>query len=108
MNPYFDNTLKTLDDYRNKGLINLTNVKDILSYWISLEVININNIQKNVFVISNKGSKDIQGFTLVVKTKSVLVDGKEPVHKINNGDYIFWFDLKSGEQKTITENSSDN
>ena len=106
VNPFFDNTLKTLDDYRNKGFINLTTVKDILSYWISLEDIKISNIQKNVYVISNNDSKDIQGLTLVVKSKSVLVDGEEPMHKYFNGDYIFWFDLKSGEQKTITEGNS--
>ena len=55
-------------------------------------------------VITNVGKKNIEGLSFAVMAKKVFVNGSEPTQKLVGQDIIFWFDLKSGESKTISFN----
>ena len=91
-----------LSDYRNKRLINLTTIKKILDYWTSIENVTIQNIKKNKFNITNNSGKFIHGFSIAVKANRIFINNKIPKHKSYLNDFIYWFDLKPKEKKTIT------
>jgi hypothetical protein len=108
VNPHFDKALKTLSDKRDKGLINLTTVKDILDYWTTTEEVSIENVGKNEFLITNNSNKKIDGFSIAVQSEMVRVNNEIPNHKFFSNDLVCWFDLAPSEKKILTLISNKN
>ncbi|MDG1850129.1 MAG: hypothetical protein P8I82_06575 [Flavobacteriales bacterium] len=102
INPSFDKMLKTISDYRDKGLVNLSTIKDVLNYWTQLEGVMIENVGKNKFIITNNNDKSVDGFSIAVQANMVYVNNEIPNHKFYLNDLICWFDLQPYERKVLT------
>tara|TARA_B110001452_G_scaffold149392_1_gene124337 strand:+ start:149 stop:2593 length:2445 start_codon:yes stop_codon:yes gene_type:complete len=98
----FNETLKLLNSYRKNGLINITTINKIMNYWIQQKGVEILNIQKNTYKVTNTLGKKIYGYSMAINSDSVYVNNEIPKHKYYINDLIFWFDLEANETKTIT------
>ena len=98
----FNRTLERMAALRDDGLLNLTTIKDHMDYQLSLKHIDYQFLSDGSVIITNNGKQDIQDFSLAVMAKEVFVNEAVPQHKIVDQDIIFWFDLRSGESKTIS------
>jgi hypothetical protein len=98
----FENCLINLTEYRDRGDLYLTTIRDIMEYWISLKSIEVAPIGSNKVNITNNNDKDVNGLSFAVNTKGILVNGIIPNNKVVNEDIIIWFDIKTNETVTIT------
>ena len=105
--PEFEKALEKIAAYRDKGLINLTTVQDLLNYWIACENIRFTYLENGSIKIENMNDSDIKGLslTLPISTlngKKLLVDNRIPSEKIYKDRLIFWFDLKAKRNAIIS------
>lgn len=102
----FNKTLERMSDLRNEGSLNVTTVKDFMDYQLSVKDVTYKVINENVIEVTNNGDNDIFGLSFTITSTGVTIEDEMPSMKIVGEDIIFWFDLESGETKTITTNNS--
>lgn len=101
IDPEFEKVLERLAAYRDKGLINLTTVRDLLDYWTACEHVIFNYANHNTVEISNTGKGEIKGISFAVDANQVT--SVKPIQQKRSGDdLIFWFDLAAGEKASFT------
>ncbi|MEO9210730.1 MAG: hypothetical protein ABI208_06505 [Ginsengibacter sp.] len=98
INPNFDKILTIISQMRAKGDLYVTTVRDLLNYWISLEKVDFQYLPDGSVTLINNNDTPIKGLSLIVKGKTVLVDGKVPIMKHINDETIFWFDIGAHNQ----------
>ncbi len=97
IDPQFEKALEQLASFRDRGLINLTTVRDLLDYWITCEHVRFEYTDSNTVVIINESSSAINGISFAVDAKQIT-STKKIQQKFSDGDLIFWFDMKAGER----------
>ena len=97
----FNRTLSLMDEYRAKGLLNITTVNKFIDYRLATEQISYDIMPDGRFIITNNSNHTIQGLSFAVKAGAVLVNDLKPAQKRVDNDMIFWFDLHAGEKVLV-------
>jgi hypothetical protein len=101
INPYFNKYLKILAQKRDEGELDVTTIKDLMDYWISLKSVSFEYSSNNQIKIFNQNNIPVKGLSLVVNANNILIDGQIPSIKRLNNELIFWFDMPPNSEKTI-------
>jgi hypothetical protein len=102
INPNFDKILSLIDEGRQKGDLYVTTIRDLLDYWILQENVSFEYLPDGSINVINNNDKTINGLSLVVRGKNVLIDGKTPQMKNSGDDTIFWFNIQPHQQVKMT------
>lgn len=102
VDPLFDHILEVLDSYRQRGLINLATISEVIDYRLLTRNITVQKQDADSYIVHNRGSEAINNFSMAVNAPGVMVNGKVPAHKFFKGDLIFWFNIGAGESNVIT------
>ncbi len=97
----FNRTLSRMAALRDKGVLNVTTVKDFLNYQLLLENISYSILPDGRIKLTNRNSSDIKGLSFAVKAEYVLVNGLKPAQKTVNDNLVFWFNLDAGSSAVI-------
>ncbi len=100
--PEFEKALEQFASFRDRGLINLTTVRDLLDYWIACKNITYEFIDSTTVKITNQNSKEVKGISFSVNAKNVFVKKRKVQQKFFGGDLIFWLDMKAKESAIMT------
>jgi hypothetical protein len=102
INPYFDKILGNMAQMRDEGQLSISTIKDIMGYWIAVDKITFEYMPNGVIFVRNNNDKPIQGLSLVIHGKDVLVNGQVPKLKRVNDNTIFWFDIQARESVVLS------
>jgi len=97
----FDKTLALMANYRDKKLLNLTTIRDFLDYRTAVDKVKYEILEGNKIRLTNVSNENINDLSMTTKSKNVVVNGKNISTKKWNGELVFWFDLKAGENVVI-------
>ena len=97
----FNRTLQRMSDYRAKGLLNVTTVKQFMDYQLVTGQIDYDLLSDGRIKITNKGSRAVKGLSFATRAKYVLVNGLKPAQKLQDNNLIFWFNLNAGASAII-------
>jgi hypothetical protein len=103
-NPNFNKILARISEKRSKGDLYVTTIRDLLDYWIKLEKVKFEYLPDGSINIINNNDQPINGLSMIIKSKNVLVDGKIPASKPTGDDTIFWFDMVPHQTIKLTYN----
>ncbi len=101
VNPNFDKILASISELRKKGDLYVTTIRNLLDYWILLQKVSFEYLPDGSINIINNNDKPINGLSMVIKAKEVLVNGKIPAMKPSGEDTIFWFNMEPYQQCNI-------
>lgn len=99
--PGFNATLELMANYKDKGKLNVSTIKDFLDYRIATELVEYNILTDGRIQIVNNSGYDIKGISFATRANFVLVDRLKPYQKQSGDNIIFWFDINDGESKII-------
>jgi hypothetical protein len=97
INPYFDKILELMAGMRDQGDLYITTIRDLLNYWILIEKVSFDYMPDGSIYIRNGNNEQINGLSLVVHAKSVMINGEIPKFRRIGEDLIFWFDLPANQ-----------
>jgi hypothetical protein len=100
VDPQFEKALEQLASYRDRGLINLTTVRDLLGYWIACERIRFTYPDSGTVKITNENQTELKAVSFAVAANKISAD-KEIQQKNSGRDLIFWMDMKAGESVVL-------
>ena len=100
----FDNALARMASYRDKNLLNLTTIRDLLDYRTSVDKVKYEILEEGKIKLSNTSNSTIHNLSMTTKSKVVKMNGKNISTKKWNDELIFWFDLGVGESVVIEYN----
>jgi hypothetical protein len=87
---------------RDKGLLNVTTVKEFVDYQRALELVELEVLPDGSLKVTNNGKTEIMDLSLVLKATEVLINNQVPEQKTVDEELIFWFNLGAGESKMIS------
>lgn len=99
--PQFEIALQQLASFRDRGLINLTTVRELLDYWIACENIRFDYIDSTSVKITNENKVELKGISFAVAARQITT-AKIFQQKSADGDLIFWCDMKAGESVLVS------
>lgn len=97
----FNRTLALMQSLKQKGLLNVTTVREFLNYRLATQQVSYQMLADGRIKVTNTSAKLINGLSYAVKAKAVLVNGLRPAQKQADNDLIFWFNLKPGHSALI-------
>lgn len=102
INSDFDSVLKRMAEYREKGLINLSTIKDNLDFQIALEKVEIIPLINGRFKIVNKNNYAVDGITFYLNKDYEIETTSEVESKFYKDNIYYWFSLRAKEVLEIT------
>jgi hypothetical protein len=102
INPYFEKILEYMAKKRDGGDLYITTIRDLLNYWIMTENISFKYLRDGDISIYNYNNKPVNGLSLAVKSKGILVDGETPKQRRVGDETIFWFDIQPNDHVVIS------
>ncbi len=97
----FNRTLNFMHQFNQKGLLNVTTLKDFLDYRILTEHIDYTVLPDGRIKVTNTSGDTVTGLSFAVKAKAIAVNGLKPAQKQAGNNLIFWFNLKPGQSALI-------
>lgn len=104
IDPYFNQILGIMSEYRDKGDLFITTIRELMDYWIMLEKITFEYLQNGEILVYNNNDIPINGLSLAARANDIRVNGKLPNSKLVGEDIIFWFDLPGKEHAVLQFN----
>jgi hypothetical protein len=101
INPYFDNILGLMAHMRDSGDLCITTIRDLLDYWVLTKKISFEYMPYGVIHINNDNNEAIKGLSLVVRAKTVRINGEIPKFRRVGDDTVFWFDISAKQSMSI-------
>jgi hypothetical protein len=99
----FEAFLAMLKGLERDGVVWNATVRDYLGHNAKLDDVRLRfRPDGGGVTVANEGSADIPGLTLAVRAELVTVSGGGVGKKRLGQDTIVWFDLKAGEERTVT------
>lgn len=93
INPFFDKILGYMAQKRDSGDLYITTIRSLLDYGIVLDSISFEYLPDGRINIINQSDKVVKGLSLVVRAKSILINGEIPLFKKVGEDIVAWFDI---------------
>jgi len=105
----FDKLLDMMSDIRAKGDLNITTIRELLSYWISLENVEFIYWEDGSINIINNNKFDIKGISFAVNGDYDICVERKRIEKKKCGEQtIFWFNIEAQSIKKMVFNTYDN
>ena len=101
IDPYFNQILRKMSEYRDSGDLFITTIRELMDYWIMLEKITFEYLQNGDIIVYNNNDMPINGLSMAARTKGIRVNGEPPNSKFIGEDIIFWLDLQGKEHAVL-------
>jgi hypothetical protein len=101
INPYFDKILGLMAQKRDEGDLYITTIRDLLDYWILIDKVSFDYMPNGVIYVNNGNQQRINGLSLVVNARTIMVNGDIPKFRKTGENTIFWFDIPANKRVSI-------
>lgn len=93
----FERVLRHMQRQARKGDLLITTMSRLLNYWLGLESVRLTTMDRESFVLENRGEDVIPGCSFLVQARHVFSpDVAVSSRRTGHGDIMAWFDFPPG------------